>query len=107
MRRRTDSIDEQIQKLLDKKSDILSKTLVKCESNVYGKGCGKKTQIKNLTFIQTHWYEEPWGCNGGADWNPGEGQFICPKCGHKNRLYDRPRIQDLKYSFGKIENQYD
>jgi hypothetical protein len=51
--------------------------------------CGKRTKVKNLTFIQTHWYEEPWGCTGGDNWNPGEGKYICPKCGQENRLIEK------------------
>jgi hypothetical protein len=38
------------------------------------------TQIRSLTYIQTHWYETPYGCTGGDLWREGEGQFDCPKC---------------------------
>lgn len=84
-----------------------SKTLVKCTHNFFwGEGCGKSIQIGKLTYIQTHWYESPYGCTGGDEWHEGEGQFICPRCGRRNRLYDRPEIEKLKYQFRDIEDEY-
>lgn len=32
--------------------------------------------------------------------------FICPKCGHRNRLYNRQDINFLKYKFKSILNEY-
>lgn len=48
--------------------------------------CKKKHRIKNLAAIQTHWYVEPYGCTGGAYWNEGELQFICPTTNVINRI---------------------
>lgn len=85
----------------------LAKTVVTCESNAaYGDGCGGKFFIKKLSYIQTHWYETSSGCMGGAMWHRGEGQFECPLCQHRNRLYTKPSIEALKGLFGNMLNEY-
>lgn len=84
----------------------LGKITVACTDSMYGSGCGVEHEIKNLTYIQTHFYIKPYGCTGGDYYREGEGQFICPACGHRNRLYTRPEIQDLKPAFGKIVDEY-
>jgi len=93
--------------LIDEEIKLLkSKTKVECTSNKYGKGCGKKHEIRKLQYIKTHWYEQPYSCNGGAVWHEGEGNFICPKCEHVNRLYGREEIEDLKYLFELIIDEH-
>jgi hypothetical protein len=87
-------------------SEMLSRTLVQCTSNNFGKGCGMGMQIKDLDYIQTHWYEQPHGCMGGDTWHSGEGRFKCPHCGHTNRLYDRPDIEKLKHLFKATINEH-
>lgn len=67
-------------------------------------GCGALLPVKNLTYIQTHWYTEPYSCNGGDYWNEGEGQFACPECGAINRLYERPEVVKLKSYFKDVKN---
>ncbi len=52
-------------------------------------GCAKKTQIQKVIFLQTHHYTPPRGCTGGDSWTPGEGNWVCSKCGYLSRLYDR------------------
>ncbi len=84
-----------------------SKTLVQCTNNNNGKGCGMGHEIRNLDYIQTHWYESPYGCTGGDMWHQGEGNFICPHCEHRNRLYDRKEIEDLKYLFNSILDEHE
>jgi hypothetical protein len=91
-------------KLLDESK---ARTRVKCESNCYGAGCGKTSMIKDLVYIQTHWYVTPYGCTGGDYWRSGEGQFDCPKCGHRNRLYDRKAIEKLSFLFAEIVDSHD
>jgi DNA-directed RNA polymerase subunit M/transcription elongation factor TFIIS len=99
-----------------------TKTLVKCVA------CKRHTQVRLLTYLQTHWYVSPSGCTGGDYWNSGEGQFVCPKCDYTNRLYtdtireydsedykakkrksNAPiqKILDLKRYFGKVVDTYD
>lgn len=70
-------------------------------------GCGAQFPVNQLTYIQTHWYTAPYSCTGGDYWNQGEGQFMCPSCGHKNRLYERPEVVALKEFFAKVEDTYD
>lgn len=80
--------------------------------------CKRRNQVGKLTYLQTHWYTEPHGCTGGDYWSSGEGQYICPKCRHVNRLYtasyyskeknkEIQRILDLQYSFKETKDIYD
>jgi len=94
--------------LLDQEANkITSKIAVICEDNhAYGKGCGAGFYIDELEYIQTHWYESPYGCTGGDNWHQGEGQFICPKCAHRNRLLNRQDIESFKYKFKAIKDEY-
>lgn len=78
-------------------------TLIRCTSQIAtGKGCGELHPISTLEYIQTHWYVSPHGCTGGDYWKESEGQWICPSCGHRNRLYASPEIEDLKSSFASV-----
>lgn len=86
--------------------DLKAKTVIVCECNVFGKGCGKKFFIKNLQYIQTHWYEKPYGCTGGDTWHAGEGRFICPCCNHINGLYDRKEFESMKHLFESVTDEY-
>jgi len=70
------------------------------------RGCGAKLHVSDLVYIQTHWYVPPSGCTDGDYWNTGEGQFVCPKCGCTNRLYERPEVEKLKAHFKKVEDKY-
>lgn len=84
-----------------------AKTVIQCESNpAYGKGCGAKFFVKDITYIQTHWYETPSGCIGGDMWHQGEGQFECPQCGHRNRLYNRKSFEILKGLFKHVIDEH-
>lgn len=82
------------------------KQLLKCVNDNHGKGCGASQSKGETVFIQTHWYEHPWGCTGGDCWHLGEGQWICSSCGKRNRLiyYDG---EYSKYEFKSIEEEYD
>lgn len=94
---------EKAEKALEKANDKLkeekSKTLVKCFT------CGALSSISELKYIQTHWYEQPYSCNGGDMWHQGEGQFMCSN-GHINRLYNRKEVEEYKYLFKSIEETY-
>lgn len=80
---------------------------VQCLGRNGGGGCKKRTRIASLTYIQTHWYTPPSGCTGGDYWNDGEGQFVCPKCGELNRLYNRPDVEGMSGAFKEINKTYD
>lgn len=86
--------------------EATGRVFVKCEDNNYGKGCGRKSRLRNLTYIATHWYTEPYGCTGGDYWSEGEGQFDCPHCGHRNRLYNRKEVQALKHHFKAVVDSH-
>lgn len=82
-------------------------TLVRCTTQAAtGKGCGALHAVRDVTYIQTHWYTGPYGCSGGDYWSRGEGQFMCPDCGHRNRLYRSPSIEQMKHHFRAIEEIY-
>jgi hypothetical protein len=72
---------------------LLGKTAVVCRK------CKASHEIEALTYIQTHWYVRPYGCTGGDYYNAGDGQWDCPLCGVKNRLYDKPEIMALRARF--------
>ncbi len=78
-----------------------------CTSAFRDIGCGKKFQIHTLVYIQTHNYVSPYGCTGGDYWKQGEGQFECPECGARNRLYNRPEIMELSQYFKSIEKVHE
>lgn len=74
------SLEQQRAVLLAKQEAKRSNQMFKCSC------CDKFHKIKNLTVIQTHWYEGPHGCMGGDMWHTGEMQVICPTTGVRNRL---------------------
>lgn len=84
------------------------RSTVACTSQVAtGRGCGGEHEIGSLVYIQTHHYVSPHGCTGGDYWLQDEGQWRCPSCGHLNRLYDSPDVQELKSHFKSVENRHD
>lgn len=98
--------------ILDRRESALAerarRSTVACTSQVAtGKGCGARHEIGDLTYVQTHWYEEAHGCTGGDRWHMGEGQWRCPSCGHVNRLYDSPDVVALKPHFKVVEDRHD
>lgn len=105
--RKLADVDAKRAKLLAELDASKRRTLVTCTRNCYGDGCGAKTQIGKLIYIQTRWHVPPSGCTEGDYWLDSEGQFDCPKCGHRNRLYDRKDIEALKYQFKGIVDTYD
>jgi len=96
-----------VKELGKEREELLSHTPVSCTPNNHGRGCGESFEVRDLVYIQTHWYERPHGCSGGDTWHQGEGNFICPKCGHRNRLYDRPEIAALKLHFNSVKNEHE
>lgn len=78
----------------------LAQTLVKCG------GCGQGHEVGELDYIQTHWYTPPRGCSEGDYWNQGEGQWACPACSTRHRLFNRPDITALKHLFKSTVDEY-
>lgn len=83
--------------------EALKRVYVVCDNN----GCKKKSRIGGLTYVQTHWYVEPYSCSEGDYWKQSQGMFVCPHCERVNRLHDRKEVSDLKYSFKNILDVYD
>lgn len=95
-----DRIDAQIEaakvelrRLERERSAARRRQRVKCTPNVYGSGCGALLVVSKLVCIQTWWYRMQTS-REDAGWRHNEKQFDCPKCGHRNRLYDRPEFND-------------
>lgn len=94
--------------------DLKSTTTIKCCGSQAGRGCGKNINVKDIELIQTYWYEGAWGCTGGDTWHAGETNFICPKCGKRNRPcwnkeFDFVNMDfgDIKYNFKNITEEYE
>jgi hypothetical protein len=93
------TLNETIKMLNAMKDEKLGETVIEC-----GK-CGLQFWIKDVEYIQTHWYTQPHGCTGGDYWTQGEGQWVC-KCGVRNRMFDQPEITKLKRLFKGVKDTY-
>jgi uncharacterized C2H2 Zn-finger protein len=92
-KRRIQEIQEQIRALQEELDQEYGKTLFRCNH------CGKQTRISALTYIQTKWYEKPYGCMGGDSWHNGEARIHCPKCDQTNRLISSYSTLKSKYGY--------
>ena len=104
-KKRIAELEDELSQLRAEESAAQSRKFVAC-----GK-CGKKSQIGKLTYIQTHWWVRAHGCIEGAYYLQGEGQFICPKCGIRNRLLSKysdyaRKIEKLKFHFKDVKDTY-
>lgn len=86
--------------LKDEKKALLSETAIRCPA------CHTQSAIKDMLYIQMHWYVPPRGCTEGDYWNQGEGQCKCPSCETIMRLYKHPELEALKHLFKEIQNKY-
>lgn len=102
-----EAAERRVEVLQAAKAEALGRSFVCCTDNVHGTGCGRRSQIRTIVYIQTYWHVPPRGCIEGDYWKQGEGNFNCPKCDHRNRLYDRPEIEKLKRYFKSIEQVFD
>lgn len=95
-------LEKELDKLRELKKEKDARKMVTCGR------CKKKSQIRKVTYIQTYWYVKPYSCTGGDYWCMGEGQFICPKCGVRNRLLSDEAKKWVNYKklFAKIEDDY-
>jgi DNA-directed RNA polymerase subunit RPC12/RpoP len=101
IRRKLAALGEEVVGLKTQLDKAMRRKRIECSA------CGARSVVSSLTYIQTHWYVEPYSCTGGDYWNEGEGQFDCPRCGHRNRLYDRPEVVGLKRFFATVEKTHD
>lgn len=101
------ALNEKLRDLTARRNDVLSMTQVQCSKSNYGPGCGKKSMIREIAYLQTHWYTPPSGCSDGDYWNAGEGEWDCPHCGRRNRLYKLPEVEKLKHLFRGVVDTYD
>lgn len=99
--------EQKIAKLNDKIDGIRGCWTISCSTDANGDGCGDFFQIKSAIYLRTFWYEEPYGCTGGDNWIEGDGECICPSCGHRIRLYKRPDIMEQRRLFKYIEKCYE
>lgn len=82
-----DTVDEQVAAIDEKIAELQAKRdAVQRTRPLTCYHCKQQSVISTLTYIQTHWYERPYGCSGGDRWRQGEGQFECPHCSQINRL---------------------
>lgn len=95
----------ELNKSLRAKHEDLDKA--RADQPVVCEKCGTVHRVKNLEYIQTHWYTSPSGCTDGDYWNVGEGQYQCPVCETIWRLYDCPELTSLKHLFKSVRDTYD
>lgn len=90
--------------LREERAEILKKTKISCGN------CDAESMIKDVTYIQPHWYEPPHGCMGGDTWHESESYALlrCPHCKAILQITaeTRPELMALKYSFKEIEKQH-
>ena len=78
--------------------------------------CKKSAPLCEWGFVQTNWYESPYGCSGGACWNTYDDilqcLLVCPfTCGENQqncatRIYDLPiERQEKDWVFGLLKKQ--
>ena len=88
-----------IKKLIKQKEKLKKAKTVTCSA------CDHRNTFNKTKYIRAYWYEEPWGCTGGDNWNFDESDsgFVCCKCNTKNRLLP----QELHYKkWGSVEEEY-
>ena len=93
-------VEKQIAKLRADRDALEPSAKIKCLGNTVGMGdgCGAETPVKDLVYIESWHYS----C---GEWELQEGGFDCPKCGKRNRLYERPEVDKLKYIFKAIAKE--
>ena len=96
-------LENELNLLKDQKLEKEKNKIIKCGA------CKKGSKIRNLEFINAHYYVPPYGCTGGDYWNTDDSNsgFICVKCNIRNRLLPKHLIA-LKYShFKSIKEEYE
>ena len=75
------------------------------QTKLYCVECMQSHPISKYTYLQTHWYVEPYGCSGGDYYKQGDGECVCP-CTAVLRLYQLPEIMALKRLFKECIKTY-
>lgn len=71
IRKAEDHYDEVKKQVLSFDPKITERSTILCTK------CGKRSQIKNVTFSRYYWYEKPYSCMGGAMWHSkAEGKSL-------------------------------
>ena len=78
-----------------KPNEEISNKLFKCLS------CGKRSQVKKITAIQTYNKEDGGYCIGDQ-YTPADLDFKCPKCGVRNRLLPQSIMSKYRIYFKEI-----
>lgn len=105
-------LEEQIRELKQEINDIKGQTELECPE------CKNIFEIKDLTYIRTHWYESPYGCTSGDTWHEGEGNTTCPVCATRLRFlsgdydtklrgYKPNEYKELQYYFKEIIEEHE
>jgi rubrerythrin len=103
LKKQRDSINADLAKVNEKIENRIAATIVRCPN----KDCLRGYEVRELEYIQTHWYDPPSSCTDGDCWYAGEGRWKCPVCGAVTRLYDKPDITALKQYFKSVVDKYD
>lgn len=104
-------------KYINKRRKQLEKDLIKSRGYDYWhcSTCGKSTAFHTMNVFQGQWYEQPYGCTGGANWIPSQELYwTCHKCGYVNRMlfhdygYDSHRRIGVHrhHVFDEFQRQY-
>lgn len=104
-------IEKELKRLKEREAELLlllnqkkARTRVTCINAGLRKGaCGKSYMIKDLVYVQYHYYHPPVSCSAGDYWTPESADFIC-KCGHRVRC--SPELEKLQYLFKEVRNEY-
>lgn len=95
-------VEDKLDLLFKERDLLLARTLLQC---MY---CNQKHMIKDLTYIQGHWYTSPSGCTEGDYWNEDttEFSFICPNCKERNRCFSFANFQDKRVEAIKFKRLF-
>lgn len=93
-----------LQALQEDRAEIVKRTKISCGN------CDQESMIKDIVYIQPHWYESPHGCTGGDTWHEDKDYALmrCPHCKSILQItsHQNADLMALKYSFKEIENQH-
>ncbi len=80
------TIEQQLEQLKRQQEKLLAQLDKKRANKTFLCVCGERHKLKQCDAVQTFWYEQPHGCNGGDIWHPSELHIVCPTTGVENRI---------------------